>query len=151
MKKLMVCVPALALAVVLSGSAFAENGSIGDTTLNAMGLSGIQVMSDSDASDVRGHGYRPSKKPWNRTYGSSSSSININHRSRRFGSIRFNTRTRDGFRAEGRYRSGGMHASESYFDIVRSHTEVTPEGTVEHIRALSITIGSGGSASSYSL
>jgi len=52
----------LSLTVVgsclLGSQAFAEEGSPSATTLSAMGLSGMQLMSDNDALAIRGKGYR---------------------------------------------------------------------------------------------
>jgi len=36
--------------VALSGSALAENGTVGKTALQEMGLAGIEVMSDDSAN-----------------------------------------------------------------------------------------------------
>lgn len=145
MKKLFVCVPALALAVLLSGSAWAEDGAISSTTLNEMGLGGMQVMSDADAMAVRGRGYVS-------TFGRSNSSININFNLGPFGNIDFDTDSSDGFRARGRYLAGGEHLSESLFEAELSHTTDVPGvGSVSKSLKLTIGIGSAGGASGYSL
>ncbi len=150
MKKLSVLVPALALAVMMSASALAENGAVSEATLNAMGLGGMQVMSDQDAMAVRGkgfvgHGFASS-------YGNSSSSISIGANLGPFAGFSFDTSSEDGFRARGRYLSGGTQISESIFETTISNsTEVSGVGTVTRTLGLSIRIGSGGSASSYSL
>jgi len=145
MKKLSVIVPALALAVMMSASAFAENGAVSSTTLDAMGLGGMQVMSDQEAMAVRGRGFVS-------TYGNSSSSIGINFNLGPFGGLNFNTSTSDGFNADGEYFAGGMNQSESVFSASISNTvEVSGVGSVTKTLSLSIGIGSAGSASGYSL
>ena len=57
MKKLLVCLPALALAIALTSNTQAEDGAVDSATLQAMGLGGMQVMSDSQAMNVRGKGF----------------------------------------------------------------------------------------------
>jgi len=145
MKKLSVFVPALALAVMMSASAFAENGAVSDATMKAMGLSGMQVMSDQEAMAVRGRGFVS-------TYGNSYSSIGINFNFGPFGGLNFNTNTSNGFNADGKFLAGGTNISESVFNTSVSDTlDVPGVGSVTRTLSLSISIGSGGGASGYSL
>jgi hypothetical protein len=145
MKKLSVFVPALALAVMMSASAFAENGAVSSTTLDAMGLGGMQVMSDQEAMAVRGRGFVSA-------YGDSSSSINIGINFGPFGGLNFDTSTSDGFLANGKYLAGGVHQSESVFSASVSDTkDISGVGTITRTLSLSIGIGSAGSASGFSL
>ena len=145
MKKMLVCMPALALAVVLSGSALAEDSAISSATLSDMGLGGIELMSDADAMAVRGHGYVMAG-------GKSNSSINISLSLGGYGNLNFDTDTTDHFKAKGRYLAGGEHISESLFEGELSHTkEVSGVGSVTRSLKLTIGIGSGGSASGFSL
>ena len=145
MKKLSVFVPALALAVMMSASALAENGAVSSTTLDAMGLSGMQVMSDEEAMAVRGRGFVSA-------YGDSSSSIRLGLNFGPLGQLQADTSTADGFYSDGRYLAGGSHQSESLFSGSLSESvEVSGVGTVTKTISLSIAIGSAGSASGYSL
>ena len=62
MKQLLTIAVATSMIVALAGVAQADYGMPSQETLQAMGLSGIQVMSDREAMDVRGFGYRSSRK-----------------------------------------------------------------------------------------
>ncbi len=50
---------AVALLLAASSAAQAADGVMSSATLSALGLSGATLVSDSEASLVRGHGYHP--------------------------------------------------------------------------------------------
>ncbi len=143
MKKLFVIMPALALAVALSGSALAENGSIGNATLNAMGLGGMQVMSDEQAMTVRGKGFL--------VPGSAALAFGISYATVGNGGI-FSPNsagTADGFLADGTFMASGTQLStatqtRTTIDILT--VKGLPATTTTNIRSL--TIGAGGFATS---
>ena len=80
MRKLVVCLAVMALAVLFTSPAVADNGLVSSSQLQAMGLAGMHVMSDAEAMSVRGkmhHGHgmpqpwgghgnhgKKHKKPW---------------------------------------------------------------------------------------
>ena len=61
MKKVLSVLPMVAM-LCFAVTVKADNGAIDNATLSAMGLGGVQVMSDSEAQSVRGQGYISSKK-----------------------------------------------------------------------------------------
>ena len=115
MTKLLVTLPALALVVALSGSALAENGAVSEATLQAMGLAGMQLMSDDAALAIRGKGYMPTmngSKPWSLAFGTSYANVGRVHLGEEsIGGI--GAGTIDGFVAEGKYMASGEHFSEA--------------------------------------
>lgn len=50
-----------AVAVMVGGTAYAEDGNVDNATLSAMGLGDLAVMSDADGMQVRGQGYYGSR------------------------------------------------------------------------------------------
>ena len=145
MKKVMLVLPALAV-MCLASSVQADQSAIDSATLSAMGLSGVQVVSDAEAKNVRGMGYRYGNYGV-KTYGHSYANIST----RRGGNLRFETGTEDGFESRGRYLSGGQHASEAYVDYVKTETvDVPGAGSKTTTISRSLTIGAAGSASGYS-
>ena len=173
MMKLFVCLPALALVVALSGSAWAEHGAVNEATLQEMGLSGIQLMSDDAALAIRGLGWEPMmrprghKKPWSMASGGSYASID-NKPDRRWepdgeplagssggggrGDWNIGAGSHDGFLAEGKYLAGGEHGSKAVRTKKRSY-EVRLKGypASKEIHTRSILIGAAGTASAWSL
>src|SRR3989338_8573036 len=57
MSKSILSLLAAALVCVAASSVLANEGTIASGTLNDMGLSALQVMSDSQAMEIRGMGY----------------------------------------------------------------------------------------------
>ena len=104
MKKLLACMPALALAVMMTGTAMAENGAVSGATMQEMGLGGMQVMSDQEAMTVRGKGFI--------VPGSASIAFGASYATIGFGSSN-STGSIDGFLADGTYMAGGSHLSEA--------------------------------------
>ncbi|MDH3717761.1 MAG: hypothetical protein OES79_06525 [Planctomycetota bacterium] len=92
--------------------AFADQG-ISSTTLDEMGLAGMEILSDSDALAVRGKGWMPhapkpelkkGKKPWVAVGGISLAALS--HEDGKAGSINF-------YLAEGKYKAGGENFSQA--------------------------------------
>jgi len=111
--------PALFAALVCAaGSASADQG-ISSKTLGDMGLSGLTVISDSDALAVRGFGYqgskkshkakmtkrRDSKKVWSSVYGDSFATVTDKHGN--------TAHSENGYAAEGPYAASGENFSEA--------------------------------------
>ena len=154
--KIFATLPALALAVVLSGSALADNGVVSDATLSDMGLAGIQVMSDSEGLAVRGMGFdahlpelpdyvkpKGKKKPWSMAFGMSYAAINKDGAE---------SATADGFYAKGHYMASGEHFSEAGITETKVHIlEVKGSPATKETTTKSLRIFSGGFATSSSL
>lgn len=102
MKKLVSASLALAMMLVLSAGASAENGAINNSTLQAMGLSGMQVMSDTDAMTVRGQGYG-GYKSFAVAFGGSYAAVGGDA----------SAGTVNGFLAFGNYKASGEQGSEA--------------------------------------
>lgn len=166
MKKLSVILPALALAVALSGSAMADNGAINSVTLNEMGLAGIELMSDEAAMAIRGQGYQPKmdKKPWSLAFGISYAHLETNNQRNLppesntnggggGGSLGSGSAgTLDGFLAHGKYMAMGEHLSEAWITKSKSH-ELWVKGYLaeKKVWTQSLGIAAGGKASASSL
>lgn len=106
---------ALAVGCVfaMSGTTQAEMPS--QATLSAMGLSGIQAMSDSQAMGVRGMGYYAprydDKKPSAVAYGHSYAQVSG------YGGRASST---DGYRARGKHHARGRNESQARIVITKS-------------------------------
>jgi len=150
MKKFLVCLPALALVIALSSSAQAENGTVNSATLQAMGLGGMQVMSDSQAMNVRGMGWFNNKSA-SLAFGGSYANV---------GSIAIQGQglqglgagSIDGYIADGRFMAEGSHLSEAGHSTT-VETVLTVKGlpATTKIETTSIRFYAGGQASSSSL
>ena len=145
MKKVLFVLPALAV-MCLATSVHAENGSIDSDTLSAMGLSGVQEMSDSEATDVRGMGYQPLSS----VLASGKSYASISSGPARPGTITYKAGSQDRFRSLGTYLAGGEHVSDALLvRTVERTTSVPGVGSLTRTRTFSLGIGAGGSASGY--
>jgi len=155
MKKFIAIVPALALVVALSNSVVADNG-IGEATLADMGLAGIEVMSDTEAMEVRGLGYdgggyipEPSghDKPWSMAFGVSFANVAGGKKGHNA-----EAGTLDGFAAEGKYMASGEHFSEAGKTITKSHElQVKGAPATLEIHTKSVRVYAGGFATASSL
>ncbi len=151
--KLFVTLPALALIVALSGSAFADNG-ISQATLQDMGLAGIELMSDADAMAIRGMGWdgghdipKPptSDKPWSLAFGISYAKVDGGYHSEA------SAGTVDGFVAEGKFMAAGEHLSEAGIvksDTHRLNVKGVPAIYESNIKSLRVYAGGFATASS---
>ena len=140
MKKLSVIMPAVALMIALSGTAKADNGAINNATLKAMGLAGIEVMSDEAALEVRGHGYKPGSLAFGISYAKTG------------GRRGPSAGTLDGFLAKGRYMAMGEHLSEAGTTTTKvDKLFVKGQLVRKKVWTMTQTVGAGGSASASSL
>jgi len=99
------CVTSLfsvALLAMLVGTAQAQQGIPSQAMLSAMGLSGIQVMSDSEAINIRGLGYSGHGHSVAIAYGKSWANV---------GGHGAHAGSEDGFFAKGKYKAHGKHGS----------------------------------------
>ena len=114
MRCALTCLVAMGLCGLVIGSAQADQGMLSQSTLSAMGLSGMQVMSDSDAMEIRGHGYDPwrghGKKAknmalaWGYSYAHVHKGKGVAH-------------TKDGFKAKGKHKASGKHLSKAGYVV----------------------------------
>jgi len=149
MKKLSVYMSAVALMIALSGSAMAETSTINTATLKAMGLAGIELLSDSDALEIRGFGYTPRpprhSKPWSMAYGNSHATTGGRKGGPSAGS-------RNGFKAVGKYMAMGDNYSEASTTTIKVDTKfVKGKPATKKVWRMTHTVGAGGSASASSL
>jgi len=169
MSRIILAVPVLALAVFLSGSAQAADGVPSDTTLKAMGLAGMHIMSDTEAMAIRGLGFEPPKRK--KGHGSSSSAWGNSWASvgNQGGGKPPRPKTKgsngggngngggagagskDGFRAHGRYKAGGDHFSEAKIVTTDSKTVGGKKNGITTTKVHSVYVFAGGGASAYSL
>jgi len=104
MKRCLFVVLAASMLVAFVGVARAEHGMPSQATLRAMGLSGMQVMSDREAMGVRGMGYYSSReKPKAIAFGISYAKVS-GHYGSRAGTV-------DVFFAKGKHYAAGAHGS----------------------------------------
>ncbi len=101
MKQNLTVLLAACLLVAFVGIAQAENGMPSQSTLRAMGLSGMQVMNDREAMNVRGMGYS--------SHGSTAIAFGISYA--HAGGYDASAGSLDGFFAKGKYYAGGSHGS----------------------------------------
>jgi len=99
--------------LAVAGIAQADSGMPSRSTLDAMGLSGLQAMSDYDALDVRGfgyYGYSP-KKSTVIAYGKSYA--HVSGHGAKAGS-------HDGYYAEGKHHARGRHGSHAKIEVKKT-------------------------------
>lgn len=150
MKKLLVCLPALALVIALSCSAQAEDGAVDSATLQAMGLGGMQVMSDSQAMNVRGKGFLT---PGSASIAFGASYAHIGEVSiQGLGIFGIGAGSIDGYLADGQYMAGGSHLSEAggSFSIVEDF-EVKGLPATKTTTTYTLRVYAGGQSMSTSL
>ena len=105
---------ALVIAAMLCGTVVADSGVVSDSTLRAMGLSGMQVMTDAEALAVRGKGWDGGgylevpnghhSKPWSLAGGASFAAVGDDDVEA--GTVNF-------YLAEGEYAASGTNFSEA--------------------------------------
>ena len=121
-------------------------------TLSQMGLSSLQVMSDSDAMEIRGMGFRPRRpvrRPHHESKGPSSSAWGNSE-----ASIEGHTaeaETENGYRAYGKYGAAGSNFSEATKVWTEVDVVTGPDGIITHSVTKSIHVEAGGSSSAMSL
>ncbi|MDH3717760.1 MAG: hypothetical protein OES79_06520 [Planctomycetota bacterium] len=125
-KVLLACLGAFCL---LTASAFADEGLPSTSVLDDMGLSGMQILSDTDALAVRGMGppKLTAKKPWVAVGGNSHASIPgfrpvpaLDGDGK--GHVSGTARSSDWYKAAGKYYAAG--GSESVADYTTKHTTI---------------------------
>lgn len=144
----------VAALVCLAGSARADEG-ISTSTLSAMGLSGMTVMSDSDALAVRGMGFRGGNhskgcstcgargkvSPYSKAFGNSFATIDIQDGG---------AHSENGYFAEGPYGASGENYSEAASQVTNIEI-VDIDGVVKTLTTTCITkVYAGGSSSAMS-
>jgi hypothetical protein len=153
-KVLLACVGAFCL---LTASAFADEGLPSTSVLDDMGLSGMQILTDSDTLAVRGKGWLPhltlnnhvgAKKPWVAAGGISIAGFKYE---KDYGSLDGTTSTsKDGiagsinfYLGEGKYKAGGVNASYAS-KTTKDVTKTAVDGWVKiksHITTKTISAG----------
>ena len=106
MKQLLTIAVSASMILALAGMAQADDGMPSQATLQAMGLSGMQVMSDREAMDVRGLGFYSSRKHSKSVaiaFGISFAGVH-GKKGAKAGSL-------DGFLAVGKHKAAGAHGS----------------------------------------
>jgi hypothetical protein len=101
MKRCFTVALAASLLVALGSVAQAAQGMPSQATLRAMGLSGMQVISDFDAMSIRGMGYQ---KSHSKAIAFGISYAKVSGHGAEAGSI-------DGYYAEGKHFAAGKHGS----------------------------------------
>ncbi len=140
MKNLSVFLPAVALMVALSGSAMADNGAINSATLNAMGLAGIELMSDDAAMEIRGLGYKRGSLAFGISYATTG------------GRRGPSAGTLDGYLAHGQFMAMGDHFSEAGTSKTKTDKLFVKGVLVKKtVWSMTRTVGAGGGASASSL
>lgn len=131
-------VTSLIAALVCTGGAVANAADgISSGTLSEMGLSGLTVMSDSDALSVRGKGYvgggqsgycktcpRGKKPPWSVAFGNSFATIEVEDPA--------TAHSENGYLAEGPYAASGENFSEAAAEQTHIET-VNIDGSIKTI------------------
>ena len=159
MTKFFATLPAFALVVALSSSAVAQNGLPSNAALEAMGLSGIQILSDSDAMAIRGMGYQPphnphdggKDKPWSAASGLSYANVGDAgvHGDSVSGT---GAGTIDYAAAEGKFMAEVSHGSEAIKTWTETHSlEIKGSPGTVNTTSTTIRVFSGGFAKASSL
>lgn len=147
MKNVLFVLPALAV-MCLATSAQADSGAIDSATLSAMGLSGVQVVSDAEAMEVRGMGYSHGKKSSAKAFGISYAYLETGGGRYRSSLGNGSAGTLDGFLAKGSHYAGGEHLSEAVISKETVETKSVGGIKFKTTRKMTLGIGAGGSASS---
>lgn len=111
--KSVLTIAAACTMLALAGVAQADNSMPSQSTLNAMGLSGIEVMSDSEAESVRGFGYYGYSPKKSSVIAFGVSYAHVSGHGAKAGS-------KDGYYADGRYYAGGKHGSHAKIVVKKS-------------------------------
>ncbi|TWU25960.1 hypothetical protein [Bythopirellula polymerisocia] len=137
MRKSIVLSACLAICCVI-GQVHAAEGVIPSNTLDAMGLSGVKVVSDSTAAEVRGMGYVPISI----AAGGSFAGVGSHHAAA--GSV-------NGYFAAGKYAASGANGSEA--GITKVHVKSIDIGgvtkTITTTKSISVYAGGYSSAMSF--
>ncbi|MCH8839585.1 MAG: hypothetical protein IH831_02695 [Planctomycetes bacterium] len=110
MKRSLIVVLVASMVVAFVGVAQAEHGMPSQATLRAMGLSGMQVMSDREAMGVRGMGYYSSRKSSRKKSTAIAFGISYAKVGGHYGA---SAGTIDGFFAKGKHFAAVKHGSKA--------------------------------------
>jgi hypothetical protein len=110
MNKSLTVVLAASLLVALASTAQAEQGLPSQGTLRDMGLYGMSVLSDREAMDIRGMGYRGHSKSKAIAFGVSYAKVEKH--GAEAGTI-------DGYYAEGKHFAAGAHGSVAGVIVIK--------------------------------
>lgn len=139
MSKAILSLLAVTLVCVAGTNALASDGMISATTLDSMGLSGLTVMTDSQALEVRGMGYvssrnhykkrrndhkKKAQKPWAAAEGKSWASVELDGYKEEA-----DAGTRNSYAAEGKYEASGSNFSEATLAKTDVHRVDYSDGT----------------------
>ena len=112
MKSLLTLALGVCSLLALTGVAAAHDSTPSQATLEAMGLSGIQSLSDREAMEVRGFGYyEPKSKSVAIAFGVSYAYVH-GHGAK--------AATKDGYYSKGNYFATGKHHSYATLEYIRS-------------------------------
>lgn len=134
-----------AFTVCLAAASAQADQRISSSTLQAMGLSGLTVMSDSDAMSIRGMGYSGSKNSYKNTHakGKSWAKIELDGREAYAG-----TGSDNEYHADGKYESSGANFSEATLSKTESETVDYSDGTTSAVtKVCTIHVEAGGFSS----
>lgn len=141
-----------AVLVVAAAQAVSADDAIATSDLAAMGLAGLDTMTDSDALAVRGKGWMPPTynypvhpgfgAPGADAYGTSWANISNDHGS---------AGTDDGFFAVGHFSAGGSHFSEAGKEIVTMEIVEIDGSIKKHTTTEAVRVFAGGMAESMRL
>jgi hypothetical protein len=160
MSKTIFSLVAAVLVCAAGSTVLANDGLIASTTLDSMGLSGIQVMTDAQGLEVRGLGYsgghnsygnhkgkHEAKKPWAAASGKSWAAAEIDGYKEEAGAGSHNQ-----YAAEGKYHASGANFSEATASKVESLRVDYPDGTFSMettVRSISVSAGGFSSANAF--
>jgi len=143
----------VAALVCAAGSTASAAGSIPSGTLDGMGLSGLTVMTDSDALSIRGKGFSGgfrkgcktcgsrAKKPWSSAFGNSFATIDIEDGG---------AHSENGYAAEGAYAASGENFSEAGSQITNVEVVVIDGVTKSITTSCTTRVFAGGFSSAMS-
>jgi hypothetical protein len=141
---------AVALVYAAGSSAMADQ-VVSSSTLDAMGLSGLVVMSDSDAMTVRGMGYSGG-------HSSGNYSKKVKTRAKATGEswavVEFEGETKEAeagsensYDAKGRYKASGENGSEAELEKTNIETLENGDGAYSIITKFKVKVSAGGYSS----
>jgi hypothetical protein len=144
MSKTLFSLLAALLVCMVATSAQADQG-ISSSTLDAMGLSGLTVMSDSDALSIRGMGWKDGKKVkkgYAKAKGSSWASVEFEGEKKEA-----EAGSENEYSAKGRYKASGENGSEAELEKTYSETLDNGDGSNTITKRFRIEVSAGGYSS----
>lgn len=127
--RILLSVCCAALMASAASTAAAHDGAIDNNTLAAMGLSGVQIVSDQEASSVRGNGFAIAA-------GGSFAFVGSHHAA---------AGSANGYLAAGHHFAGGVNGSVAGKTVTRTRVVRGPRGPVRSVRTThSVKVYAGG-------